>query len=85
MQTVLNTQEARCFDLPCLDSHKSFYGKAQITEYPNGEKVLQSYNTNVCKITAEGEFVRLWDGNTMTTNRHICSFCKFYGVDERRA
>lgn len=43
------------------DSVKSFYGKARVIEKENGEKVLQSYNTEVCKITSGGEFVRMWN------------------------
>ena len=73
---------ARTFELPCLDSRKSFYGKARVTEYPDGEKVLCSYSTNVAKITPDGVFIRLWDGYSLTTNRHIKSFCAFYGVNE---
>ena len=46
----------KIFDLPVCgsDRAKSFYGKAKIIEMENGEKVLQSYNTFVCRITAEG-------------------------------
>ena len=46
----------KIFDLPVCgsDRAKSFYGKAKIIETENGEKVLQSYNTFVCRITAAG-------------------------------
>jgi len=37
----------------------SFYGKAKVIEEDNGEKVLQSYNTKVCKITSSGEVIRM--------------------------
>lgn len=53
---------------------KSFYGKAIVLEYDNGEKALQSYETIVCKVTSSGRFVRLWDGYSATTARHIDSF-----------
>lgn len=59
---------------------KSFYGKAFVIEKDNGEKVLQSYETEVCKITSGGEFVRLWDGYSATTMRHINSFLQFFGI-----
>lgn len=59
---------------------KSFYGKAKVIEKDNGEKVLQSYNTEVCKITEGGEFVRLWSGYSATTMRHINSFLQFFGI-----
>lgn len=54
----------KIFDLPVMgyDRAKSFYGKAKIIETENGEKVLQSYNTFVCRITAAGRFIRMWGG-----------------------
>lgn len=73
---------SRIFDLPVMAGRQqSFYGKAKVIEYENGEKALQSYNTTVCKITTAGEFVRLWDGSNATTLRHVQSFCKFYGIE----
>ena len=71
----------RTFDLPCLDSRKSFYGKAKCIEHDNGTKQLQSYNTIVAEISPEGVYTRLWDGNTQTTNRHIKSFKIFYNLE----
>jgi len=59
---------------------KSFYGKAKVIEKDNGEMVLQSYNTEVCKITSGGEFVRLWSGYSVTTMRHINSFLQLVGI-----
>lgn len=56
------------------DSHKSFYGKAIVIENDNGEKILQSYSTQVMKQTKTGDFIRLWDGWTTTTGRHIKAF-----------
>ena len=47
----------KIYDLPCFDSHKSFYGKAKIIEKDNGDVVLQSYNTEVCRVTSGGAFV----------------------------
>lgn len=70
----------KIYDLPCLDSRKSFYGKAKVIER-DGETVLLSYNTEVAKITESGEFVRLWSGSTQTTNRHIKSFKQFFNVE----
>ncbi len=54
----------KIYDLPVMgyERAKSFYGKAKIIETDNGEKVLQSYNTFVCRITAAGRFVRMWGG-----------------------
>lgn len=70
----------KMYDLPALDNRKSFYGKAKVIEKDNGEKVLQSYNTQVCKITASGEFVKMWDGYSVTTMRHINSFLQFFDI-----
>lgn len=41
------------------DRAKSFYGKAKVIEM-NGETLLQSYDTTVCKIDKSGEFVRMF-------------------------
>lgn len=45
-----------------------------------GEKVLQSYNTEVCKVTSGGQFVRLWSGYSATTMRHVNSFIDLVGI-----
>ena len=73
----------KIFDLPVCgyDRAKSFYGKAKIIETDNGEKVLQSYNTFVCRITAAGRFVRMWGGYSATTMRHVNSFLSFYDMN----
>lgn len=63
-----------------FDRVRSFYGKARIIEKDSGERILQSYNTEVCKITPGGEFVRLWDGYSLTTMRHVNSFLQFFGI-----
>lgn len=73
-------QEERIFQLSPNDSHKSFYGKAWVKECTNGEKLLQSYNTIVCMIDAQGHFKRLWHGWSATTQRHINAFLAFYGL-----
>lgn len=62
------------------DSVKSFYKKATVIETDDGETILQSYDTQVCKITADGKFIRLWDGYSATTMRHINSFLKYIGL-----
>ena len=46
------------FELPPMDGQKSYYRKAWITEYANGDKELTSYDTVVCKIDADGHFIR---------------------------
>ena len=68
------------YELIPTDGRKSFYGKAIVIEKDNGEKVLQSYNTEVCKITNGGEFVRLWSGYSATTMRHVNSFLDLFNL-----
>ena len=70
----------RKYELIPADGRKSFYGKAVVIVEDNGENVLQSYNTEVCKVTNNGEFVRLWGGYSATTMRHINSFLQFVGI-----
>lgn len=61
------------------DRAKSFYGKAKIISI-DGETLLQSYDTIVCKIDKNGEFVRMWDGYSATTMRHVNSFLQIVGI-----
>lgn len=61
------------------DRAKSFYGKAKVIE-KDGETLLQSYDTIVCKIDKSGEFVRMWEGYSATTMRHINAFIKMFGI-----
>lgn len=62
------------------DRAKSFYGKAKVIE-KDGETLLQSYDTFVCRITAAGRFVRMWGGYSATTMRHVNSFLSFYDMN----
>ena len=62
------------------DKAKSYYGKARVIETDNDEKVLLSYETEVCKITKSGEFVRLWGGYSVTTMRHVNSFLLLFNI-----
>ena len=57
------------------DSHKSFYGKARVIVEDDGTEVLISYSTAVVKRYPSGNLVRLWDGWSATTGRHIKAFC----------
>lgn len=50
-----------------------FNGRAVIIPDDDGE-VLKSYYTPVCKITTGGEFVKLWEGYSATTMKHINAF-----------
>ena len=61
------------------DRAKSFYGKAKVIE-KDGETLLQSYDTIVCKIDKSGEFIRTWAGCSATTMRHVNAFIDMFGI-----
>lgn len=54
---------------------RSFYGKAAIIIADDGSETLLSYNTPIIKKYSDGNFIRLYDGYTATTGRHIRAFC----------
>lgn len=71
----------RIYELPNVgDRRKSFYGKAHVIENESGKIFLQSYNTIVCYINKDGEFVKTWDWYSSTTMRHINSFLRFFNL-----
>lgn len=57
------------------DGRKSFYGKAVIVLEDDGSETLYSYDTPIIKKTADGKLVKMWDGWSATTGRHINAFC----------
>ena len=65
----------KIYNLIPNDSHKSFYGKAKVYIADDGTETLYSYDTPIIKRTAAGELVRMWDGWSATTGRHIAAFC----------
>ena len=69
----------KTFKLEPSMNQKSFYGKAVVTE-KDGVKTLRSYETDVCKII-DGKLVKLWNGYSATTMKHIQSFCDHYGIE----
>ena len=56
------------------DGRKSFYGKAVLIDDGHGTRILQSYDTQVCKLITGGAFVKMWNGYSATTMRHINGF-----------
>ena len=68
-----------CYDLPCYDHSKSFYGKARVLEDRDGNRMLQSDNTFICLIGADGTLNKLDPVATATTRRHIRSFFEHCG------
>lgn len=65
----------RKYELILTDGRKSFYGKAVVVVEDNGTKTLYSYGTPIVKRLVSGELVKMWDGWTATTGRHIKAFC----------
>jgi hypothetical protein len=63
------------YDLTPCDSHKSFYGKAEVIVLKDGTRILRSYSTYVMVQDAMGNLYRTWQGWSATTGRHIKSFC----------
>ena len=63
---------------------KSFGGKASIVK-SDGVVILYSYNTPIAMIilnfNGRIKFIRLWDGYSSTTMRHINTFRSIYGLD----
>lgn len=61
---------------------KRFYGKARIAhiESKSGRiyEILISYNTAVAMLDSAGRFIRLWNGYSATTARHIDAFLNRY-------
>lgn len=65
----------KIYELTPTDNRKSFYGKAKVVIDNDGSETLYSYDTPIIKRTAAGELVKLWNGWTATTGRHITAFC----------
>ena len=68
------------YDLvPVYDRQRSFYGKAKVL-IELEHKSLISYDTVVCRIDNDGTFVRIWQGYSATTMRHINEFRVQHGL-----
>lgn len=63
------------YELKPTNGRKSFYGKAVVVVEDNGTETLYSYGTPIVKRLVSGELVKMWDGWTATTGRHIKAFC----------
>lgn len=57
------------------ETRKSFCHKAIVVENERGDQTLFSYLTPIITRKVDGEILRHWDGWTITTGRHITSFC----------
>lgn len=63
------------YELIPTESRKSFYGKAIVEIADDGTETLYSYDTPIIKRNPSGELVKLSDGWSATTGRHIVAFC----------
>ena len=67
-------------DIPAV-GQKSFYGKAKFVHYKNGFVGCLSYDTVVCVYNPKtGEFYKTWESWSATTNKHIDSFMRYFGM-----
>lgn len=65
----------KIYELTPTNGQKSFYGKAYIEIDEDGTEILKSYGTPIIKRQASGELIRLYEGWTQTTGKHIKAFC----------
>ena len=65
----------KIYDLKPTNGQNSFYGKAIVRVEEDGTETLYSYNTAISKRTVAGKLVRMWDGWSATTGRHVAAFC----------
>lgn len=56
------------------------FGNRALVIPTNNGYILQSYYTEVAEIR-DGEFIKLWDGFSVTTLKHINAFREFAGMD----
>ena len=68
--------------VPIYDGRKSFYRKAMVYYDDDLQYViLRSYDTDVLAIDRFYKtFVRLWNGYSSTTMRHVNEFCRQFGI-----
>lgn len=63
------------YELTPTDSRKSFYGKCHVKVDDNRVETLYSYDTPVLRKYPDGKIVRLWNGWSATTGRHVAAYC----------
>ena len=57
------------------NGQKSFGNKAVVEINDDGNETLYSYNTHIITKTTDGKLIKLYNGWSQTTGRHIKSFC----------
>lgn len=63
------------YELKPTGTQKSFYKKAIVYIDNNGTETLYSYDTPIITRDSNGNLVKLWNGWTATTGKHIKAFC----------
>jgi hypothetical protein len=68
------------YELTPTNGRKSFYHKAIVEVADDGAETLYSYNTPVLRKEPQPNgavhYVRLWDGWSLTTGRHIWAWAR---------
>lgn len=57
------------------DEERDSGGKAIVVIEDSGAETLYSYGTPIIKRLVNGELIKLYDGWTQTTGKHIKAFC----------
>ena len=79
MSKIINLSvNGKTVDELSREYQKMFYKKAALIEN-KGRVFLQSYDTIVACVD-KGKLLKLWDGYSATTARHIDAFCYSFGV-----
>ena len=79
MSKIINLSvNGKTIDELSREYQKMFYKKAALIEN-KGRVFLQSYDTIVACVD-KGKLLKLWDGYSTTTARHIDAFCYSFGV-----
>lgn len=73
--TVNGEKVTEIFDLPAT-RQKSYYGKAKVIVTEKARYLL-SYETIICRFSYDGEFRKLWNDWSSTTEKHINDFMRF--------
>lgn len=79
MSKIINLSvNGKTIDELAKEFQKAFYKKATLIQM--GDIIyLQSYNTIVAAVK-DDKLLKLWDGYSETTSRHIYTFCHCFGV-----
>lgn len=74
---IIDNYSVKSYELKPLpeQNQQSFYGKAIVEVDEDGTEFLYSYNKLILSRDIDGNYIRFWDGWSMTTGKHIKAFC----------